>query len=311
MGSGADHPISQEAGGPNLSFMWTSAHLLAVPRWRVLQDPPHPESRIRTRRATGSIRASPRADAFAHLQRRLTPGRTSTPVAGSVRLQRAGAGGAPVDSRPVDRSPCRLVRFYLLTNKFITFVISPRGIHRSVSGGDGEVSSGVRGSGVAGGSATGARFERGNAAVLPSLLWRRGRGPRDGAVAASGAGNALTSPKPPLDLFTEPSVGCCLTENSPPEPASVVGARGRRPDTPDRPDSPHRPVPRREHRGASARPEPRAPTRWPATAAPPYELGLRRPRHDRSRWLDSRVVHSGRPSNPIAHRVRDRTDDCA
>ena len=193
----------------------------------------------------------------------------------------------------------------------MTFVISWRGIHRPANGGGGEVSSGVRGSRVTGGSVTGARFERGNAPASAFLLWRRGQEPRDVAVAASGVGNALTSPKPPPDLFTEPRVGCCLSEDSPPEPASLLAARGRRPDTPDRPDSPHRPVPRRGHRGASARPELRAPTRPPAPAAPPHELGFGRPRHDRSRWLDRRVVHSGGPWNPIAHRVRDRTDDCA
>ena len=330
MGSGADHPIlhetkvpcasaqrvryenSREGSGPNLSFMWTSDHLLAVPWWRVLRDPLHPRSRIRTRRATGSTRASPRPDAFVLLQKRVVPGPTFTPFAGSTRLWGVGAGGAPADSRVVDRSLFRLVQSYLLTNLIITYVILWRNISStSEQRGWREVPSGVRGSGVTGGSATGARLERRNTTASASLLWRYGRESRDWAVAASGAGNALTSPKPPPDLFAELRVSCCLSEDSPPEPASLVAARGRRPDTSERPDSPHRHVPRRGHRRASAPPEPRAPTRPPAPVAPPHELGFGRSRHDRSRLLDRRVVHSGGPSNPIAHRVRGRTDDCA
>ena len=61
------------------------------------------------------------------------------------------------------------------------------------------------GIGQADGPATGARFGRGPATAPPGFLRAHGGSPRGGAVAVAGVGKDLTSPKPPSDLFAEPS----------------------------------------------------------------------------------------------------------
>ena len=141
------------------------------------------------------------------------------------------------------------------------------------------------GIGQADGPATGARFGRGPATAPPGFLRAHGGSPRGGAVAVAGVGKDLTSPKPPSDLFAEPS----RAEPSRAEPSRAEPSRAE----PSRAE-PSRAAPRARRR-AHSRPEPQYFFPRPLRAA---ASGLTR--HHTPSGVDA----GSRPRDtPSAHRV--------